>query len=377
MEYHQQLNLPGFENLPRVVFISSKRLKGAMVAFRRIRVKREIAGSFLLNPDQHWQRKAITTKSGKTIITYKPSRELKKFQWKIVRYITRVNRGLNRTILPVPNPANEYTRDLASTKFATAFSKSDSIVRNALAHLDMRSSVSFDLRRAFESIKRKHLQCFLRRLGFPDDVAWVFSKLLTYKGRLQRGASCSAHVFNLLLARLDKQITEAVGVKELEYLSREWADKKGREDKLWWYSREMFDRIRNKKMAYTRYGDDICVSSAEQEFPPQLIAAIRNAILSEGFQIRDTKTRICQNGVLELPGVVIVGNVVRPRKSYLIRLARLIAAGSLTQEQLHGHLAFICSFPRRSQKGAYSFLKKTLGNGVNLLVFRRPYEPLF
>ena len=213
---HQQMHLPGFENLPFL----NERLHGAMVAFRRIHVKREVVGSFLLNLDQHWQKKVVVTKSGKTIITYKPSRELKKFQWKIVRYIDRVNRGRNRTILPVPKTTTEWERDLIPTQFATAFSRGNSVVRNALTHLDMRSSVSFDLCRAFENIKRKHLQCFFLRLGFPKDVAWTFSKLLTYKGRLQRGASCSAHVFNLLLARLDTQIAVAVGAKEPVYVGR-------------------------------------------------------------------------------------------------------------------------------------------------------------
>lgn len=371
----EQLHLPGFGHLQPL--INYERLNGAMVAFRRIRVKRGIVLSFLLNLDGHWQKKVVITKGGKRVVTYKPSKELKKLQWKIVRYINNVNRGLNRTILPVPNPAGEWSlNDIASTRFTTAFKRGDSVVKNALAHLDMRSSVSFDLRRAFESIKRKHLQRFLLRLRFPNDVAWVFSKFLTHKGRLQRGASVSAHIFNLLLSRLDMQIAEAVGAKEPVYVGREWANKE-EEKGFGWLSPEFIKEIRNKKVSFTRYGDDICVSSALEEFPQELVALIRGIILGQGFQIREAKTRMCRNGVLELPGVVIVGNVVRPRRAYLIRLARSITTSSLTQEQLHGHLAFICSFPRRNQKGAYSLLRKMLGSNVTLPVLRKPKEVLF
>jgi len=145
-----------------------------------------------------------------------------------------------------------------------------------------------------------------------------------------------------------------------------------------WFTGEQagLNEIRNKKIAYTRYGDDICISSAEEEFSPQLIGAIRQVILAEGFQLQEAKTRVSKNGVLELPGVVIIGNVIRPRRAYLVGLAEAIAANTLTREQLHGHLAFICSFPRQGQKGAYTFIKRILGKEVKLPVLRRPAERL-
>jgi RNA-directed DNA polymerase len=370
----EQIQLPGFEQVPFL----GKRLKGAMVAFRRIRVKREIVTSCLLDLDKHWERKVVVTRSGKTLITYKPSRELKKIQWKIVRYIDNVNLGRNRTILPVAKQANEWMdRKIVPTHFATAFERGNSIVWNALAHLDMRSSVSFDLKRAFENVKRKHVLRFLLRLGFPKDVAWVFSKLLTYEGRLQRGSSVSAKIFNLLLSRLDTEIARVVGAKAPLYVGRDWVEKERKGGWLCVHGNEFVDGIIGKRVSYTRYGDDICVSSAEEVFPSELVTLVRNVILSQGFQIRESKTLVCSGGVLELPGVVIVGNVLRPRRAYLVRLARSISERTITEEELHGHLAFICSFPRRSQKGAYSFLKKIVGKNTHLPVFRKPNRQPF
>lgn len=229
---------------------------------------------------------------------------------------------------------------------ATAFERGCSVVRNAEAHRFHRSGLRIDLKDAFDGIRMKHVAAFIERQGewvacidfdsrhgLPSDrivravhIAWLFSRLLTFRSRLRQGAPCSPTVFNLLMERFDSDIRKELGAVSF------CADR------------------RHGELVYTRYGDDLCFSSPEETFPETTAAAIFAIIGRHHLVPNGKKTRAFSNGVIELTGTVIVRGRIRPTAAYVRRL--LETAPSLTEKQRNGHSGFLAQFGKEGRLAA-------------------------
>lgn len=232
-----------------------------------------------------------------------------------------------------------WKRKLTDTSFwgpaVTAYKPGASILLNANPHRHNRSALVLDMRKAFESIKTKHvyrwLYSFQTRQGmhgtreassrfsgayFTKDEAWVLARLFTFRGRLRRGSPVMPHIFNLMCDRFDKNL---LGM--LEWL--------------------------HPKIVYTRYGDDMCFSSPEDTFPEAAEQKIREILMMYNVGLNERKTRRFSNGVIELPGVVVVRGRLQPRGEYL----RKIADGTLGHEDTRftGHIGFVRQFKRKDR----------------------------
>lgn len=220
---------------------------------------------------------------------------------------------------------------------ATAFAKGDSCLNNARVHMGQRSSLLLDIRRAFPSVKRKHIEAFLRRNGFSRDEAWVFSRVMTFDGRLQQGSAVAPTIFNLLLLRLDGALLDEFGIP--------------------WSIDEMADE--DSDMLYTRYADDLCFSCGSPEFPEEVEAKIREIIASHHFEIGGSKTRRGSDGTLYFPGVIVHNShELGPGHGYLRRARGVLLARELDDHKvsrlrelpsavLAGHRAYILQFDSR------------------------------
>lgn len=267
----------------------------------------------LTSPENFWRKVEKKRK-----VFYEPLNELREIHVRFARYFA------GRTGFLGP---------------ATAYWYGSSIIKNGNPHRHSRSSLSLDMRSAFESVKTKHLYRFLCRgeqlqalkdpsilqnqtLLLTRDQAWVLSRLLTYRGRLRQGSPVSPFVFNMLCERLDSVIRKSLG--------------------------------KFPGTIYTRYGDDLSFSSPAEIFPEEVENAIRNALRVNNLVLNENKTRRCSHGILEFPGIVIVKSRVRPRGKYIASVSQRLS--EMTKSQREGHRGFLFQFG----KGLPRILKKFL-----------------
>lgn len=261
--------------------------------------KFRVIWTLLLRPERHWRM--ITGPKGR--VCYSPDDQLRKLQSKIAS-------GLG---------IRWFSRECLS---ATAWNEGCSIVENAKLHAENLSSLSLDLRNAFESIQAKHIARVLERdFSLDRDSAWVVSKLLTFRGRLRQGAPVSPMVFNVMLRRFDREIVESL-----------------------------------PDLIYSRYGDDLCFSSSRSSFPESAKEKIRELIRSTGLSMNDSKTKEGRDGILEFPGVVVRGKRIIPNRDYFERV-RIAAHYGMSKEQIDGHRSFLRQFPRSGRRYAKQTLK--------------------
>ena len=189
------------------------------------------------------------------------------------------------------------------------FRPKKSIVTNAKNHLGCQYILNIDLKDFFPSITYPRIR---GRLVAPpyslhEDVAHLIAELATNShGQLPQGSPSSPVIANIMAAGLDD---------ELIRLSRSF------------------------RCRYTRYADDITISTSRREMPPQ-IARFPNAsgtgqvilgdelidsIERHGFQINNEKSRLQSYWTRQMcTGLVVNNNRVSPPRPYIRRLRALI-----------------------------------------------------
>ena len=157
-------------------------------------------------------------------------------------------------------------------KCTMAFIRGRGIVTNAKQHLRRRWVLNFDLEDFFGQIHFGRVRGMFRstRFGFNDKVATLLAHLCCHHGRLPQGAPTSPVISNTICESLD---------------------------------RELLHLAQRNRCRYTRYCDDITLSSNHRIFPSG-IAVLRsgkspllgNSILAildrNGFSVNERKTRI-------------------------------------------------------------------------------------
>lgn len=306
----------------------------------------------LSDQQNHWKKVSFVSGS-KERICYLPSPELKKILARLAKWLFR---------------QQHFSR---SDGVATAFYKESSIILNAEWHVYNRSSLWLDVKDAFQSIKAKHISRYLLRHHGPPyfyeklcdndpepediraDFFWIVSRLLTYNGRLRQGSSSSPLVFNLLMDRFDKEMIGGIGAPSCRI-----RDYTGSRPSHLYCIEDQIVSLRDVRIVYTRYGDDLCFSSQEEVFPEELKANIFAIIAKHNLQINWKKTREGKNGIMEFPGVVIVGKRIRPQNKYIKSLAEKIKRGGMSKKSLAGHRAFLHQF---GHPGSLRVLRSLLG----------------
>ena len=141
--------------------------------------------------------------------------------------------------------------------FAKGFVRNESILDNALPHVNKDLVICLDLKDFFPSIKYNKVFKIFNYIGYTKEVSHELTKLCTnYKNELPQGSPASPVLSNLVCLKLDSRISK-LGEKY--------------------------------KFSYTRYADDITISGHK---------SIRNAlpiiyeiIREEGFVVNEEKTR--------------------------------------------------------------------------------------
>jgi RNA-directed DNA polymerase len=192
----------------------------------------------------------IAKGKGKTRIINAPDERLKYLQRKIALLLDQLYR--------VRNPVH-------------GFVAGKSVKTNALAHLRNRFVLNIDLKDFFPSITENRVTGVLESIGVDGRVANITARLCCHNARLPQGAPTSPVLSNMICFRLD---------------------------------RELLSFAKSARCIYTRYADDITLSSPQPmaalfegsaqpsgHFAPDLLVpALHNIVAGNGFKINPTKT---------------------------------------------------------------------------------------
>lgn len=216
-----------------------------------------------------------------------------------VRTLKYIQRLIHESLTPIygPHPA------------VHGFRSERSILTNAQQHLGRRYVLNIDLEDFFPSVTRKRIfgRLVAEPYSFNPKVANLIAALSTnVYSRLPQGSPSSPVIANIVAAGLDTALARICGSLG-----------------CW----------------YTRYADDITISTSRDQLPPSLarypkargtgqvvigdglVAAIEN----NGFRINARKSRLQSHWTRQMcTGLVVNGDRVSPPRSYIRRLRSLV-----------------------------------------------------
>jgi len=207
-----------------------------------------------------------------------------------------------------------------------------------MPHRNSVEFLSLDFKDAFNQVKAEQVVKFLFEYLKNKGVAKLITLLVTYKGEVPQGVASSPYLFNIACRQLDEAILQ---------------------------------QAKTHNLVYTRYGDDICLSSVKEvnlrDFTEQIICLCKKF----GFQLNFQKIR-CQNArhrSPEISGVIIEKGGFRiSKRKYLDQLRALIDRAvwdeSISVEQVEGRLGMVRVIYRASGRSRH-YLPGRL---------RKPYE---
>lgn len=174
-----------------------------------------------------------------------------------------------------------WISDYINTKFdiylpyATAYEKGSSVCRNAKLHANSSHFLLLDICHFFESCTQKMVRNLFSggvyrstnaesRLRLIADDVDLLVALSCYRGSLATGSPCSPFIANRIMASFDHEISARLG-----------------------------DRF-----VYSRYSDDICISSTEWINSAEISAIVDDRLKQKGFDLNKDKTRCFGRGHL-------------------------------------------------------------------------------
>lgn len=227
-------------------------------------------------------------------------------------------------------------------KVVTAYETGSSIIKNANFHKDNKYILHLDIKEFFPSISRSMIKRLLEKnansLGINDnDIEYILNIVLYCGKELTIGSVSAPMLANRILYNFDNALSK--------YLSD-----------------------LGQKFVYTRYADDIVISS-KQKIDVSIIDKIEGLLIEEGFQLNRDKTYFMYNGKKrQVTGIVIDNNnnelsvgskrlreLKRQIYKYLIKKDNYSDEEEIKiKEKLLGKLAFVKNVSNRQ----YENLKK-------------------
>ncbi len=219
-----------------------------------------------------------------------------------------------------------------------------SVVSNATVHADKKFVLNLDLENFFPTISFGRVLAVLKLnpiLAQPK-IATYLTQLACYNGFLPQGAPTSPVISNLICQRLDRRI-EAL--------------------------------VKSQKIAYTRYADDLTLSS-DQPFQNGLLNHLDQIIQEEGFMINMEKVRLqLKNSRQEVTGLTVNEKVNVPRQ--YLREVKAMLHNWETLGYEAAQQKFLSSYtPRVSakKKKGQPQLRNVVGGKINYLKMVRGGE---
>lgn len=237
-------------------------------------------------PELFYRRARISKKTGGFRVVYCPAKNLKAVQAWILRNILQA---------PKPEPS------------ATAYLPGANAKNNAEAHKGNKYFLCMDIKDFFPSIPYRYVYSIFHALGYKPHASHILTCLCTRKGGVPQGAVTSPAISNLVCIRLDRRISRYVGARNI---------------------------------TYTRYADDITLSSNNPAVLHSCKKMVDRILGEEGFKVNDKKTRFMGPSIQRKVTGFVIGSgedeigVGRVRKRWLrFTIHKLATDISLTPKQ--------------------------------------------
>lgn len=203
-----------------------------------------------------YKKYKINKKNGHKRDIYHPSKNLKVLQYWVVKKIFSLY------------PISQYSK---------AYSKGNSIRKNALVHRNSKYIVHLDIKNFFESINCNHVDKLLNKINnIDEDDKELIKKIVLYKGEyLVVGSVASPIISNCVMYEFDKKIEKEI-LNETSY-------------------------------KYTRYADDIIISDYKY-IDKQIIERIKEILKEYDFNLNEEKTYFMNKSNRRVVTGVVIDN---------------------------------------------------------------------
>lgn len=279
---------------------------------------------FLLsnNAEKYYKRVEIPKSNGKKRILACPSYKIKAVQAYILREI------LNK--IPIDKHATGYTNL--------------NLRENAQRHQGNKYVLCMDIENFFPETKKSKIFGFFQSIGYNIQVTTFFTKICTYQGGLPQGGVTSPALSNILNIQLDGDI--------FEYCSK-------------------------KGLTYSRYADDITISSNNKKVLNSSVAYIKQIIEKHDYKVNNDKTRILQPGMQrKITGLIYndqndirIGTkkkkIIRAKIHHYVSSHLNPEEKELLYAHLMGWMAFLYSVDRKTYAQLEKYWNKLSDGGSN------------
>lgn len=258
--------------------------------------------SIVRNSRPFYRRFTIPKKNGDLRQIYQPNKDVKAIQTWILR-----------NIFDLLNPS----------MYATAYRKKYSIIDNVRFHQKQKYFLCLDIEDFFPSISIANIKYFFISIGYSQNMADVLSRLCACDNKLPQGGITSPALSNFICYKLDRRIAGFSG---------------------------------KKRITFTRYADDITLSSNNRKVLNYSYAIFKKIIVNEGFQLNTNKTRFTGPGrSIKITGLVKNNSaptfsIGKKRKNHMryvffnfIINSRVVDEKYPTLESAYGWLSFVKS----------------------------------
>lgn len=276
---------------------------------------------FIKTPDRCYRSFEIPKKNGGTRTIHAPNGDLLYVQKMLANALYTSQKEFRDT-------------EKIEQKISHAFEKGKGIFTNAIIHKNKRFVLNLDLENFFDSFHIGRVIGYFeknRHFHLPHEVAVTIAQIACYQGRLPQGSACSPIITNLICENLDMRILK---------LAKKY------------------------KLDYTRYADDITLSTNCTDFPThqsELLQEISAVIKSAGFSVNPKKTRLQYHTSQQKVTGLVVNQKVNIDRSYFRETKamadHLYREGSYkiggiegTVSQLEGRFAFINQIDKFNNK---------------------------
>ena len=269
---------------------------------------------YVIRPENQYTTFTIPKKNGGTRTICSPTNNLKSLQ-----------SGLSTLLLDCIDEINELKRKNSKNYKSTlshGFVRKRSILTNATMHLSKKNVLNIDLQDFFESFHFGRVRgFFIKNNNFKlhPHIATVIAQIACYESKLPQGSPCSPVITNLISHSLDIKLASFA---------------------------------RRFSCVYSRYADDITISTCKSIFPEPIMRQednaivlgkkFRNEINRAGFLINKNKTRIqYKNSRQDVTGL-IVNKKPNVRKEYWRTVKSqcnsLFHTGAFIQKTVYGQI---------------------------------------
>jgi len=215
---------------------------------------------YIRNTDNLYSQFTIKKKNGSDRHISAPDPELKEIQSK-----------LSDLLQDCLNNIRENSKE--DNNFSHGFERNRSIITNAEKHKSKKWVLNIDLSNFFDEFNFGRVRgYFLKNKNFSlnTELSTLIAKIACHQDKLPQGSPCSPVITNLILLSLDRRLSNLCN---------------------------------RAGCTYTRYADDITISTNKKEFPRNIIKShnensidlnkkFLNEIISSGFQINLNKLRL-------------------------------------------------------------------------------------